>query len=221
MNKLLFAILIASSAIASGPAGAEDRRDRGERPDRGGRHESHGQHQGHAVREVYQARHWVYDNRYLHGRYYPTPGYSISILPPGNVGIRFGRGHFFFHAGVWYQPSPAGFVVVRPPIGIAVPMLPFGYSTLWVNNLPYYYANEVYYTGGPGNYVVAPPPTIAGEPTVQPPSAEMPAPAGLPAAPPQAPGSWYYCESAKAYYPYVAECKEGWRPVPATPPGTK
>lgn len=30
--------------------------------------------------------------------------------------------------------------------------------------------------------------------------------------------NWYYCDSAKAYYPYVQACTEGWRAVPATPP---
>lgn len=30
---------------------------------------------------------------------------------------------------------------------------------------------------------------------------------------------WYYCESAGAYYPYVATCPSGWKTVPATPPG--
>lgn len=29
---------------------------------------------------------------------------------------------------------------------------------------------------------------------------------------------WYFCESANAYYPYVASCPGGWRPVPAIPP---
>ncbi|MFT4048199.1 MAG: OmpA family protein, partial [Solimonas sp.] len=31
---------------------------------------------------------------------------------------------------------------------------------------------------------------------------------------------WYYCDSAKAYYPYVQQCPEGWRAVPANPPQT-
>jgi len=36
---------------------------------------------------------------------------------------------------------------------------------------------------------------------------------------PQAPAqSWYYCDSAKGYYPYVANCPEGWKPVPVQPP---
>ena len=29
---------------------------------------------------------------------------------------------------------------------------------------------------------------------------------------------WYYCDSAKGYYPYVPTCPEAWRPVPAQPP---
>jgi hypothetical protein len=29
---------------------------------------------------------------------------------------------------------------------------------------------------------------------------------------------WYYCASAKGYYPYVANCPESWQPVPARPP---
>lgn len=28
----------------------------------------------------------------------------------------------------------------------------------------------------------------------------------------------YYCEEAKAYYPYVQQCPGGWRQVTPTPP---
>ena len=31
--------------------------------------------------------------------------------------------------------------------------------------------------------------------------------------------NWYYCDSAQAYYPYAQSCPEGWRQIPATPPG--
>ncbi|MBA3033830.1 MAG: hypothetical protein KKF85_11505 [Gammaproteobacteria bacterium] len=40
----------------------------------------------------------------------------------------------------------------------------------------------------------------------------------VPAAPPPPRPSdhtWYYCESAQTYYPYVQFCHEGWRAVPA------
>ncbi|HZQ74094.1 MAG TPA: Spy/CpxP family protein refolding chaperone [Burkholderiales bacterium] len=33
-------------------------------------------------------------------------------------------------------------------------------------------------------------------------------------------GTWYYCDSAKTYYPYVQSCAEGWRAVAATPQPT-
>jgi hypothetical protein len=72
--------------------------------------------------------------------------------------------------------------------------------------VPYYYANDIYYVAAPGGYAVAEPPAeAASAPQAQ-------------AAAPGAAGNWYYCESAKAYYPYVAQCAEGWRTVPATPP---
>ena len=29
---------------------------------------------------------------------------------------------------------------------------------------------------------------------------------------------WYYCDRPGGYYPYVSDCPEGWRTVPATPP---
>lgn len=33
-----------------------------------------------------------------------------------------------------------------------------------------------------------------------------------------APGYWYYCQDAKAYFPYVRQCPGGWMKVVPTPP---
>ena len=33
---------------------------------------------------------------------------------------------------------------------------------------------------------------------------------------PQA-GYWYYCETARGYYPYVKDCPGGWKAVPPAP----
>jgi hypothetical protein len=30
-------------------------------------------------------------------------------------------------------------------------------------------------------------------------------------------GWWYYCDSARGYYPYVKECPAGWQRVPPVP----
>jgi Family of unknown function (DUF6515) len=160
---------------------------------------AHAQHREFA-RERFHTPHWVFDDRFHHDHFYPALGYSVAALPAGNLALNFRGGRFWFHSGVWFQQSGAGFVVVRPPVGIVVPVLPPAYATVWVGGAPYYYANDVYYSAAPGGYVVADPPAAEG------------------AAPQAQAANWYYCDSAKAYYPYVSECKEGWRQVPATPP---
>ena len=73
-----------------------------------------------------------------------------------------------------------------------------------VGGLWYFYPRVVY--PYPDPYT---PPVVVVQPTAP----VTPAPNAPP--PPQ---YWYYCNSAKTYYPYVASCPEGWKEVPATPP---
>ena len=83
---------------------------------------------------------------------------------------------------------------------------------------PYYYpAYPVYYYPAPTYYYPANPPTVI----IESPPVILPPGATTGAAPPaaQSPPNWYYCDSAKGYYPYVRQCPEPWRMVPATPPG--
>lgn len=71
---------------------------------------------------------------------------------------------------------------------------------------------EVPYYDYPGTVYVYPEPPDVVE--IAPPAAVAPAPpAGQ-----QNQQYWYYCASAKAYYPYVKECPETWQLVPAAPP---
>jgi len=51
---------------------------------------------------------------------------------------------------------------------------------------------------------------------VEKPQASVPA-TPAPNQPAQPANTWYYCDAAKSYYPYVSECPGGWRAVPATP----
>ena len=168
-------------------------------------------------RERFHTEHWVYDNRFHHNHYYPVLGYRVAVLPPGFVTLRYRGVPYWYEAGVWYVAGPGGYVVARPPIGIVIPVLPPGYTVVSVAGVPYYYANDIYYVQQPGGgYAVAESPAVATVSPTPPPAVAAP-PVGATA--PSAPGTWYYCESSKTYYPYVAECKEGWRPVPSTPPG--
>ncbi|OIQ81183.1 hypothetical protein GALL_370530 [mine drainage metagenome] len=188
----------------------------GHADDRNMRHE----HERHGMGEPYRARHWIFDDRHHHGHYYPAIGYSINALPFGCQTLGFRHRRLFFQAGVWYEPTAGGYVVVRPPIGIVVPMLPPDYSTVFAAGVPYFYANDTYYASAPGGYAVVNPPA-AGTYIEAPAAPAAPAAPGAAAPVPAAkPGNatWYFCTSANAYYPYVATCKEGWKPVPASAP---
>ncbi|WP_248795474.1 hypothetical protein [Pseudomonas sp. MWU13-2105] len=77
---------------------------------------------------------------------------------------------------------------------------------------PYYVpVYPVYYYPAPQYYYPDLPPSVM---------IQMPYQGATTAAPPGAPSvpNWYYCPPAKGYYPYVRECPEAWRVVPATPP---
>lgn len=170
--------------------------------------------------ERYQTPHWVYDDRFHHNHYYPSVGYSVTALPAGNIAVTFRSGRFFFHSGVWFQPAGPGFVVVRPPVGIVVPVLPPAYTTVWAAGVPYYYANDVYYIEKPGGYGVTAPPmeaTAAPAQTLPPPSPGPAAPAPTAPTAPQS-GYWYYCAESRVYYPYVNQCPGGWQRVSPQPP---
>ena len=133
--------------------------DRGGRGDRGDRHDR-GDNRG-GARPDYR-----WDNRYRHDRRYPRDGYIVRSLPERHRSIHYHDRNYFYFGGVWYLPSGPNFVVVRPPIGIVVPILPPLYTTVWFQGVPYYYANEVYYLWRPdlNAYQVTTPPSAESQP---------------------------------------------------------
>jgi len=98
--------------------------------------------------------------------------------------------------GGWHGGGP-GWWGVGLGLGLGWDALYFGY--------PYYgypYPGY-YYPYGSSTVIVGPTDPLAQTPQNPPPVA-----------------NWYYCESAKAYYPYVRQCPEGWHLVPAAPTGS-
>lgn len=89
-------------------------------------------------------------------------------------------------------PMPASARVVVG-FGFGVPVVP----------APWYYA--------PPPVVYAPPPVVYAPPPV------AVAPPAEPAYISQPTQNWYYCDSPRGYYPYVASCAGGWHQVPAQP----
>ncbi|MBS0374350.1 MAG: hypothetical protein JSR73_07190 [Proteobacteria bacterium] len=67
---------------------------------------------------------------------------------------------YWFHEGVWYRPVGPRFVVVAPPFGVFVPVLPAFATLVVIGGAQFYYANDAYYrydAARSGYEVVAPP----------------------------------------------------------------
>lgn len=75
-----------------------------------------------------------------------------------------------------------------------------------------YWGPYPYYWYPPPYYVYRPPAVVVEEPPVY-----VERPPAAPPAPPAATAYWYYCESAKGYYPTVPSCPEEWVKVPERP----
>lgn len=104
-------------------------------------------------------------------------------------------GHWGYHGG-WYA---------RPTVGFY-----WGFPLFWGPWWDTYYYPGAYYAGAPVVYreVIPEPQPIEG--VMQPPADG--AATAEPAAPPAAnPLSTNYCASAKAYFPQVKTCPEGWQ----------
>jgi hypothetical protein len=110
------------------------------------------------------------DSRYQHNHSYPVRGQSVRSLPRDHRAFMHGHNRYYSSHGVWYRSRGGRFSVVAPPFGLFVPFLPFAYTTIWISGIPYYYANDTYYTETPGGYVVVEPPQ--GEVSETPPGTE-------------------------------------------------
>ena len=130
---------------------------------------------------------------------------SISTAPAwehGGGGHGHGHGHGG-HFGGGYGGHRGGF------------RSGYGYGALGLGlGLGMGYGLGSYY-GGYNNYGYTYPPTIVTVPTA-PPIYIQQTPA--PVVQQEQINYWYYCQSSKAYYPYVRECPSGWQQVEPTPP---
>ena len=155
IRKLGFIILTISVAMVASQSHADrDQRDKRDKRDR-------------TDRQVLPAPDYRVDKRFDHNRSYPRDGYKLKVLPERRPPIHYRDRDYFYFRGVWYLPSGPEYVVVRPPVGIVVPLLPPFYTTIWFHGVPYYYANEVYYQWRPdlnGYQVTEPPADTQPEP---------------------------------------------------------
>jgi hypothetical protein len=112
------------------------------------------------------------------------------LLSSAATSDAWSRGGGWHGGGGWHSGGPRVFI---------------GFS-------PAYYWGSPYWYYPPPAYGYAPPVVVQEQPPVyvqQPPAAPAP-----PAPSASAPSYWYYCASAREYYPRVETCPETWVKVP-------
>ncbi|MBN1827823.1 MAG: SH3 domain-containing protein [Deltaproteobacteria bacterium] len=91
---------------------------------------------------------------------HPAPSRShhrVSIhplLPLGFMLLTVAGIQYYYHKGLYYQPIPTGYTVVRAPLGAILPQLPPGFVTFQKNGTEYFYYDGVYYNRVPSGYIV-------------------------------------------------------------------
>ena len=143
------------------------------------------------------------DDKFHHDHYYPNRGMAVAALPRGAFHVEHGGARYHFQGGVWYRPVGNRFVVIAPPFGIVVPMLPIDYVTLQIGGRPYFYANGAYYVTTPGvGYAVVEPPQNADM------AQGIPAPTAAPTSPMPPPSVTSDPSSAPIIYPRNGQSAE-------------
>ena len=79
-----------------------------------------------------------YDSQFNHNHYYTQHGVQVATVPGRPYVVAHGGVHYYYAGGVWYAPRGPYFVVVGPPVGVFVPVLPPFYTTVWFGGVPYY-----------------------------------------------------------------------------------
>ncbi len=98
-----------------------------------------------------------------HNGYQGRPAYGY----PGHYGGGYGYAHGYSTGAYWRGGYWNGGWWPRAYYGLGfswfLPVLPLAYSTYWWGGVPYYYANDVYYTYDPNyqGYIATDPPPVA------------------------------------------------------------
>lgn len=113
------------------------------------------------------SRHFSGDDHRRRGhddrRHHPGPHvrhevrHVVHHLPPRHAVILHGRDRYHYHGGRYYRPWNAGFILVRPPLGLIVLSLPLGSRTVISAGFTYHVFGDVYYRRVPAGYEVVEP----------------------------------------------------------------
>jgi len=97
----------------------------------------------------------------------PSPKVRVvRVVPPEARIIHYRSVPYYFHAGLYYNFIGGRYVVVAPPRGIRVNVLPSNHFYFQFGGIPFYYLEGGYYTKKGKAYEVTPPPVGAIVPSL-------------------------------------------------------
>ena len=101
-------------------------------------------------------KHWdsVYGRSPWKSGHRPKYGSIHRSLPKNHLRIFLGGVPLFYSAGVYFQSSRQGYVVVQPPIGARIQILPEGCSSFYYGGRRHYTCNDVFYEETGAEYMV-------------------------------------------------------------------
>ncbi|HEY9194364.1 MAG TPA: DUF6515 family protein [Methyloversatilis sp.] len=89
---------------------------------------------------------------------HPGRGVIVPRLPREAHVVPHNDRNYYFSRGTWYRPLGHRFMVVTPPVGAFISVLPYGYLTFEIGGHPYYRYNDIYYERLGNGFVVIDPP---------------------------------------------------------------
>ena len=91
---------------------------------------------------------------HYHYRTLPRRGAVVTTVNAKAVSVRYRGINYRYHAGIWYRPNGAKWIVARPAIGVRIRVLPTGYRRIVIGPSTYYYYYGTYYVKKKNEYVV-------------------------------------------------------------------
>lgn len=98
------------------------------------------------------------------------PGYIVDRFPDRHWQVPYRGQDYFYSGGYWYRPHGPRYVVVQPPYGIRVSIIPSYAREVWVGSSLFFLAAGSYYAYQPAtqDYIVVEPPATIVQPAPQP-----------------------------------------------------
>lgn len=87
------------------------------------------------------------------------PGHAVDRFPDQYWKVPYRGQDYFYSGGYWYRPNGPGYVVVRPPYGVRVNVLPSYAQEVWLSGALFFLVADTYYQYQPASreYVVVDP----------------------------------------------------------------